>query len=208
MLRPLPEPPPVEEEEVEPLCRAYSALEDDGSFFVLMPAPPSRHEAALQCLVSSTMQQIVEGAVRQHAGTPREADLDLMRWLTNDEAEEDVKPEAKEETTMTLRKIAETLERIEAELKDSRRTTQFLCKENTVLRSRQMERENLSHELRLQRQYGLNASIEGIAQQLAHISRQQNAMLDALREFNLVFDAPPRCADDAAFAPLFSDEKK
>jgi hypothetical protein len=238
-------PPPSDEyaaagapDEFEPLRRTASALPpDSGTFFCLLPPPPFRHsssESALQCLVSATMQQLVDAASQQasleQGGDARcaQGELDLMRWLTDEEEEEaaddtgteDAKPDEEEEEEemkeakqteegeaaddppVLLRRIAGAIERIEVELKDSRRTTHFLVSENTLLRSRQMERERLSHELRLQRQYGLHASIDGVAQQVAHLARQQNAMVDALREFNLGFDVV------TAHAPVPAAEPK
>jgi hypothetical protein len=207
MLRPPPsdEDAADEEEVPEPLRRTASALPPDGGA-VFCPFRHSSSEPALQCLVSATLQQLVEAASQQHAAESlapavcAQGELDLMRWLTDEEddagAEDGKKEDAMQDTqrgeeeddALLLRRIAGAVERIETELKDSRRTTQFLVSENTLLRSRQLERERLSHELRLQRQYGLHASLDGVAQQVAHLARQQNAMVDALREFNLGFD--------------------
>lgn len=63
-----------------------------------------------------------------------------------------------------------------------RTSMQYLVAENTLLRSRQSEREKLAQELHMQKHYASASA------QLIQVTQQQAAMLDALRAFSLTFD--------------------
>ena len=74
------------------------------------------------------------------------------------------------------------------------RATQFLVKENALLRSRQAERQDLAREMQTQRRCGLAGSVEALNTQVAHIVQQQAAIIDALSAFSHSFDMPPPVA--------------
>lgn len=81
-----------------------------------------------------------------------------------------------------LAAVSSSLKLLAEEMRSMRTSMQYLVAENTLLRSRQSEREKLAQELHMQKHYASASA------QLIQVTQQQAAMLDALRAFSLTFD--------------------
>jgi hypothetical protein len=84
---------------------------------------------------------------------------------------------------------AQTMAWMAQKMRDTDNTVQFLIRENALLRSRQAERQQLIRALQAQQQSGVSA-------QLAVLTAQQTAIIDALSAFSVSFRQPPPAVDD------------
>jgi hypothetical protein len=80
------------------------------------------------------------------------------------------------------------------QIRDTQRTTQFLVSENSLLRTRQSERQRLALDLYVQHQLGQAASIRAMSAQIDGVLKQQAALIDAMRVFSVSFDLPAAAA--------------
>jgi hypothetical protein len=84
---------------------------------------------------------------------------------------------------------AQTMAWMAQKMRDTDNTVQFLIRENSLLRSRQAERQQLIRVLQSQQQ-------SGVAGQMSTIVQQQTAIINALSAFSLSFHQPPPAVDD------------
>ncbi len=92
------------------------------------------------------------------------------------------------------RDIARSVAYMAEQMRDANRATQFLIKENAVLRSRQAERQDLAREMLMQQRAGIAGRIEALATQVSCVVQQQAAIIDALSAFSSSVDMPPPVA--------------
>jgi hypothetical protein len=146
----------------------------------------------------------MEGEKKERPPLPYLESLRERRGLMRMEAikqseeadEEKVPPQASVESDILLHKIAnmqsqtaQTMAWMAQKMRDTDNTVQFLIRENSLLRSRQAERQQLIRVLQSQQQ-------SGVAAQLSTIAQQQTAIINALSAFSLSFHQPPPAVDD------------
>lgn len=146
----------------------------------------------------------MEGEKKERPPLPYLESLRERRGLMRMEAikqseeadEENVPPQASVESDILLHKIAnmqsqtaQTMAWMAQKMRDTDNTVQFLIRENSLLRSRQAERQQLIRVLQSQQQ-------SGVATQLSTIAQQQTAIINALSAFSLSFHQPPPAVDD------------
>jgi hypothetical protein len=81
---------------------------------------------------------------------------------------------------------------------DADSTSQFLIRENELLRGRRAERMQFVSTMHTQQQ-------AGIIKQLTNLTQQQASIIDALSAFSISFHQPPPSVDDAIFDPTINE---
>jgi hypothetical protein len=98
-------------------------------------------------------------------------------------------PELLQQISSMQAQTAQTMSWMAQKMRDTDNTVQFLIRENTLLRSRQAERQQLIRVLQAQQQ-------SAVSGQLSSIAQQQSAIINALSAFSLSFHQPPPAVDD------------
>ena len=128
--------------------------------------------------------------LRERRGAMR---LEAIRQCDDDDA--DTNKDTNDNTVLLQQvagmqaQAAQTMAWMAQKMRDTDNTVQFLIRENALLRSRQAERQQLIRALQAQQQSGVSA-------QLAVLTAQQTAIIDALSAFSVSFRQPPPAVDD------------
>ena len=111
-------------------------------------------------------------------------------------------PRGREENAFTpTDDLAPLLKRLEHRIDEMHRAHQYLYTENSVLRARQDERQQLLNEITLQQRDALGARLDVIDAQQRQLLQQQDALLRALKLFSVSFEIA------GARAPLYGGSR-
>ena len=113
----------------------------------------------------------------------------LMREEAIKQSEESDATELLQQIASMQSQTAQTMAWMAQKMRDTDNTVQFLIRENTLLRSRQAERQKLISVMQEQKHDGVTAQLNILAQ-------QQCAIINALSAFSLSFHQPPPAVDD------------